>query len=349
MPRVLLIQERIPEYRIHIFNLIAKECDLTVIYSDGKKPKDCEFACIYVPLVRLHFKVHKANLYRLASKFDVVICTEDFSMLYSRLFSLLPRRFKLIYWGIGVSAGYNERYDSNQQIAKICCEYAKRADAMLFYSDYPVKKYSAMGITPKKLFVANNTVYVKMSESASEKKIVLFIGSLYKQKKIDKLLEAYKNAVIKNPHVLKLVIIGDGDERDTIIKYIRDNNLISKIQLTGHISDEEVLENYFKQSLLCISPDQAGLSVLKSMGYGVPFVTYKDAITGGERFNIHHGIDGILLDDYAQIEDVILDASSNKEKYVEMGNAAKAFYFNNRLPEMMAQGFFDAINYVTKK
>lgn len=46
----------------------------------------------------------------------------------------------------------------------------------------------------------------------------------------------------------------------------------------GGVYNDEELVSYFEKAIICIFPDQAGLSVLKSIGYGVPYVMHKDAI-----------------------------------------------------------------------
>lgn len=346
--KVLLIQGTIPHYRIPIFNELAKHVDLTVLYSYGEEPKDANFKTICIPTRKIIFRIHTKNIYLLAQKYDVVICMADFSYIYFKLLYKLPHKYKLIFWGIGVSASYNMRYDQDPQVSQNIFNVLKKADAMVFYCSYPVDKYSKMGIPKEKLFVANNTVLIKDIEE-KEKKNIIFVGSLYKQKKISFLLDGYLNAFKKNSDIYNLKIIGDGDEYNNIQKWIAENSLENKIELLGGIYDEDILAEHFSDALLCFSPDQAGLSVLKSMGYGVPFVTHKNAITGGEIFNINDGVNGILMDDFNQIEDIILDSAENKQKYIEMGKKAKEYYKVNRTVDKMVSGFIDAINYVESK
>ena len=169
------------------------------------------------------------------------------------------------------------------------------------------------------------------------------------KKKIEVLLEAYLQAYKANPEIYDLVVIGDGSERESITNWIEQNGLKEKIQLTGAIFDEKILACYFARAVACISPDQAGLSVLKSMGYGVPYITHKDAITGGEIFNISHNENGILLKDFDELPAAILETKQEPLKYIKFGEKAAAHYRNHRTVQQMVQGFLDAIEYVATK
>ena len=118
-----------------------------------------------------------------------------------------------------------------------------------------------------------------------------------------------------------------------------------KIVLTGAIFDDAALGRYFAAAIACVSPKQAGLTVLKSMGCGVPYITRRDAITGGELFNIEHGVNGVLYERPEELKNVILDLTEHPETYMLYGSRARAYYEANRRPEQMAQGFFQAVQY----
>ena len=163
------------------------------------------------------------------------------------------------------------------------------------------------------------------------------------------LLESYWAAYQKHSGIPNLILIGEGTERDSIQHWISEHGLNDKIQLTGGIYNDEELVSYFEKAIMCISPDQAGLSVLKSMGYGVPYVTHKDAITGGEIFNIRNGINGILLNDFRELETIILESCSDTNKFIQMGCNAEKYYYEDRTIEMMVDGFMQSINYVMGK
>jgi len=350
--KVLLIQNKITLYNLPIYNILGREdqIDLTIAHFDSNPVKtEKSFKEIL-----LHFwKVgpiffSKENLFRICMQYDVIICMADIHW-----FSLMSlafrrnRRFKLIYWGIGVSASYANKYDQNTKWDFVKFFFMKRADALIFYSSYPVAKYIRHGFEKKKLFVAHNTVEVKHTlEILPQKDSILFIGMLYNEKGVFELLTAYKSAYIENENLPDLIIIGDGDEFTNIAAWIDENNLKHKIIMKGAIYDDIVLEQFFHRSIACISPNQAGLSVLKSMGYGVPFITRYDSITGGERFNIINNETGLIFNNKEELISIIRDMEQKRDKFLRMGENSKKFYDNYRRPDQMVQGFLDAIIFV---
>mgnify|MGYP006118466939 FL=1 len=84
------------------------------------------------------------------------------------------------------------------------------------------------------------------------------------------------------------------------------------------------------------------------MGYGVPFVTRENSITGGERLNIANNVNGVLYNSPEELVDIISNSFLNKQEYIEMGRNAKEYYMSNATPKHMVNGFIEAINYSTK-
>ena len=355
MKKVLIIQVIITEYRVPIFNELAKNVNLTVLYSEGRVPENVNFKTIYIPTKKRFGRIffHKQNLKKLCNNFDVVISLFNMNYFHNNTLAFGSRKYKLIYWGIGVSASRDKRYDEKKGFDFIRKHLIKKADAALFYSSYPVEKYSKLGVKKEKLFVAHNTLYIDEDLNDDNPSIsrdsILFLGTLYRQKRIDILFEQYNEAYLEEKNIPHLYVIGGGEMFNDLKLYIEENGLESKITMVGPVYSQEGLNKYFNKSLGCFSIDQAGLSVLQSMGRGVPFITFKNAITGGEIFNIKHEKNGLLLDNKSDIKKVILDMSEHPDKYLQMGVKAKEHYTNHRNVNQMVQGFIDAIDYVTKK
>lgn len=352
--KVLILYNNLFHYRIPIFNLLADKCKLTVAFSIGLNTKeDVKFDIVNLPIIKYkRFVIHKDNIFGLCEKFDVVIAYGDIAWLkLSTLPFYKKRNFKIIFWSPGVSASYDKKFDSVTKWDSIRDFFYKKADALIFYTDYPISKYISRGFQKDKLFVAPNTVEVcnDFENKIINKDSLLFIGTLYMQKGILTLLENYKYAYDINPEILPLNIIGGGDELEKVNNWIIENKLDKKIFLRGPIFDLTEKSLYFKRAFACISPVQAGLSVLESMGYGVSFITMNDAITGGERLNIQNGVNGVLLDDTSQLKNVILDITEDQVKYLRMGQNALKYYNNSHRPENMANGLFNAVEFVLKK
>ena len=354
--KVLLIQKYIPHYRIPIFEKLSEYVDLDIIYTDESKQGIKDYTKLNVKKIK-QIKIPKygyislCNFKRIFKKYDAVIVPLDSRPRnISKILFSHNRKNNLIAWGIGVPASRECTYDGDEKRAEAYERVVQASDASLFYCDYPVKKYSEKGINPKKLFVANNTVLVNRTQySPDGRDSILFLGSLYRVKRVDELIKHYYDVTKKQSEVPTLYIIGGGEMYSELETLINELHLSDKVKLVGEITDDKALQPYFDRAIACISPNQAGLSVLQSMGHGVPFITLKDAITGGERFNIKNGETGVLMDSFENLSDIIQDISNNREKYLKMGKNAYDYYWDNRTPDDMVHGFLKAIDYVTQK
>ncbi len=351
MKKLLLFTNSIPKYRLSVYNELGKLYDFTVAhYGKAIFEEETNFKQIILhPKKFGPFIFFKENIYKIAKKFNAVLAMGELGVIpYMLLGFHNNRKFSLTFWGGDVSFSYSKHYDEDRRFDRIRFYLMNRADSLAFYCSYPVNRYVIDGgIQRNKLFVAHNTVYIPDKiEIPLEKKYFIFVGTLYKAKKIYDLLNAYLNAYNKNKDLQPLVIVGDGDETRNIKNWINNQNLNNKIELKGAIYDEDVLKDLFRDAISCISPGQAGLSVLSSMAYGVPFTTSLNAITGGEIFNISNDVNGFLYDgSVAELTSIILKLSSNSFEVQRLSNNAQQYYFENATISIMVKGLTDSIEY----
>lgn len=352
-PKVLILQGEISTYRVATFNIIADYFDVTVGYYDkDKSVEECRFKKIKLDSYKLGPFICVKSLRKYCNQFDVVIFMDDLHALSYCLLPFGPRKFKTVSWGFGLRASYTRLYDVNRRhtfLDKVSQIVNESCDAIIFYMEKAKEFWRGTSFNLGKVFVAPNTTAVEPIEiDPLRKKNLLFVGTLYEKKGIMALLQAYQSARYQSNNLPMLHIVGDGADADKLKQYVADNDLSDNVVFHGAIYDEKKLAQHFCNALLCISPHQAGLSVPKSMGYGVPFVTLRDAITGGEKYHITHGETGVFYEKDDDLVSIILDSASNPEKYVKLGVNAKAYYDNTATPKHMAQGAIDAINSVLR-
>lgn len=351
---VLLIQESLVYYRIPVYKLISERVNLTIGYTDGNDASlEDDLNVIKfnkITVFGLHFI--KNGFTKLCKNYDVVIIMSDLHYVSYCILPFLKRTYKVIPWTIGIRASYTKRYDFTRKkdfLDIVFLKIMQNSDAVIFYMEQP-KLFWKKKIDHKSIFIAHNTVKVldvDLTFQIKDKKSILFLGTLYKEKKIYELIEAFikaKRSFVKKPF-FTLDIIGAGEELENINKLVSDNNLEDSIILHGAVYDEKVLASFFNKAILCVSPDQAGLSVVKSMGYGVPFVTRSTAITGGEKFNIRNSVNGLFYDDELELKQIIVDAFNNPDVFLEMGKRAIEHYKSKATIENMANNVLKAIKF----
>lgn len=348
MKKVLIVSDTLEHYRIPMFESLCDRINLTIAHSSESLGSSNRFLHHPIALKSKGPFITYENLPNF-NEFDIVIL--PFNIRCSELFLTLfrKRNYKLFVFGIGVSASYNKLYDQDKKLDRLKMYILKKVDGAIFYDQYPFIKWFSLGINPTKLSIAYNTVSADNKFSMEDKTLqnFLFIGSLYKQKKIFDLLNAYKIIVEKfSRDVPNLEIIGGGDEFENIKKWIISEKLDNKIILHGQINNADILRPIFNRSIACISPGQAGLSVQKCFSYGIPFITSYNAITGGESSSIIEQETGFLYDGTIKgLVEILTKIITKEVDMKEMSNKSHQYYENFRNLEIWKNGFLKNIEF----
>ena len=352
MPKIILFQSDFRHYRVPALIEISKKYDLTLAFY-GKTNTPDNFP---IKTIKLTSKVlgpfrFIRNIRKVVSGFDVIITQPDMHVPSLCLLPFLLRNKIVISWSIGFRCSYDHPYSTNRKHVladRVFGVILSKCDANIFYMEKSKEFWNRSSLDMNKVFIAPNTTAVDYVDNTdvSARTDFLFVGTLYRGKGFDVLLKSYNEFVQSRPFSeSKLHIVGDGTERENIENYIKENKLEDKVLLHGAIYDESKLSKLFTKSILCISPNQAGLSAPKSMGYGTVFVTRHDAITGGEVYHITPNENGVFYEKDEDLLIIMQDADDNPNKYIEMGEKARDYYLNNATPLHMAQGVIDAVEY----
>lgn len=353
--KVLFLERVILKYSVPFYNAMCEHMDVTVAHYMENKTSDneCLFKKVKINTTMLGPFHFQKGVSELAKQYDVVIMTSNLHAIgYIRL-PFKHRNFKLITWGIGFRASHSHPYVVDRPhnfLDKIMLKVLSKCDANVFYMPEAKQFWRGTSLNMDKVFIAPNTVEVaNVSFVPENKKNIIFVGTLYKGKGVDYLLKCVREAVDTTLKSVHVDIIGDGPCRQELEDLSEQLNLRGSVTFHGAIYDSNKLSDFYANAILCISPYQAGLTVCTSMGNGVPFVTRKDAITGGELYHITNGVNGILFDKDEELTEIVKEVIINPSKFVEMGRKAKEYYDTHATIDHMVKGFLSAIDYVQSK
>lgn len=344
MKKILIIQNKILHYRKALYNELSNTYNITVLHSGDKSlTKEDRYKEVISGKTKfLSFEIQHRLFSEARKDYDVVIAMFDLHWLKSFLIpTILDKNTEFIWWGQWLTekkiADYLKIYFSNKNKKNI------------IYTESEKKRLIRNGVKEENLFVANNTFDVgercKCFQEL-DKNTILFVGSLDKRKQLDVLLKAFSEIIEVIPKSINLVIIGDGEEKENLIELIGNLDLKKRVSMKGKITSNVDLIEYYKKALVNVSFGQAGLSVLQSFGYGVPFITKINAISGGEKTNIINGYNGFLCDDSIEsLKDKIMLLALDLVLAKEMGENSYKYYSDKCTIKNMAQGFISAIEF----
>lgn len=341
--KILILQNVILHYRKALYNELSKKYDVTILHS-GKPTvtSNDNYKEIIVRNVKVGPFFIQSNIYKEidSKKYDAVISMFDLRWINNILTFLIYRKhIKYIWWGAW--------FTKSKLANSVRLLLTNLAESNILYTESAKKEFIKKGVNEDKLFVANNTFDVGLRIKSFENEIkntIIFIGSLDKRKQIDILINAYSNIKDKLSNNIKLLIVGDGKEREKLEIQVSELKLNNYVLFLGKVNDLNKLHDIYKTAIVSASFGQAGLSVLQSFGFGVPFITKENAISGGEKTNIIHGENGFFCEDNCESLEIYLIRMINDIEYArKLGKFAFDYYTNYCTIENMAKGIEDAI------
>jgi len=138
---------------------------------------------------------------------------------------------------------------------------------------------------------ASDPIFHQVAEFCENGFIVGAVGRLSPEKGFHFLIEAFSE-VIKNCPKTKLLLMGEGGMRDSIINQIRQLGLEERVFMTGYVEDAVQLMSFFDLFVLPSITEGLPIALLEAMQQGIPSVCTR---AGGVLNVLKHEENGLLV------------------------------------------------------
>lgn len=248
-----------------------------------------------------------------AKEYDIVIGVEgDYSLLLGIIADRL--KAKTIGWQHNSYDAYFKnpnRYYWNQD--ELFNTYIKKMDKYIVLTDYDRDMFREnMHIEVNRIY--NPLSFVSKNKSKCYNKNVIFVGRLVeKQKGLDLLIKSFKKIVAQEPD-WKLLIVGDGPDKQNLINLIAESKLDKNVEIVLFTNE---VEKYYLNSSIFVSTSRwegFGLVITEAMECGVPVIAFSNS--GPKEIINKPNENGVLVPcgDTDALAEMMIDLIRNDEK-----------------------------------
>ena len=351
----LLIQQVVPDYRIPLFDLLAKRWGSGFAVLSGDVGLDATVrtpaqAPPYVQRISNRFYLRRQLTWQRgvlmrAIRADVVVVELNPRILSVWAILLLRgvRRRPTVAWGhawprLGPSARSDALRNLMRHLATtVVCYTDSERDAL------------RRRMPSKRVLSAPNALYHESAIRATCHGPVtdfLFAGRLVPTKKPRLLLAAYAEAAALGlPERFGVAFAGDGPEMTELVALLaRLPRLRERVRFLGHVPPDQISAVYAR-SVASVSPGYAGLSLTQSLSLGVPMIIARDEPHSPEIEAAVDGVNAIFVasDDAAALAQALLRVAEEREAWVARRSVIAAACAGRYSLERTASGLIDAV------
>lgn len=350
MTKVILInQEKIPHYRIPIYNYLSaylerEKCTLTVVSEGAEEGSTYHIEFDHRETILSFFRLAKLIL---ELDPDVVIywVRLRYPYLFPILLLLKILRKKAIYWGHGTDLAGQKAMRLKVFANNI--EY-RMSDALILYGEHLKKNVKSQFY--EKTFIANNTLHFNGYQSKAPNrntclskykittaKNIICMGRMQRRKRLEHLFRAFE---LLNRRDTGLILVGP--DHDGILQDVQGDHVYK----LGPIYGDERLDLLSAADVFCL-PGAVGLSIVDAFYCGLPIVT-EDGDASPEIMYLKDGVNGFVVSrgDVPQLAarlQLLLEDDAVRERF--SSEARKEINTYGHI-DVMCKGFSDAIRYV---
>ena len=334
MKKGLYFTNIFPHYRLSIWKKLINSKDFNLeIYFSIKNPLG-----IYSPdisdlfneneLSKLHviknywlkkkFLVWQSNVIKIVffSKYDFIMFLGEMNIISSwiSIFIAKSRGKKVYMWSHGIYGNENIFKKFFRLI------FLKLADFIFLYENRSKLLLKQNGFSEDSLEVVYNSLdydlhnktYIQLKHTKrrdvitcftdNSLPIIIFIGRLTKNKKINLLVDALKNINSQNISY-NLLIVGGGEKSD-FLKNVYENSINDGwLYFYGTSYDSIITSQLIYHSDLCVSPGNIGLTAIHSLSFGTPVASHNNFINQMPEVEaIIEGENGFLFEENNSID-----------------------------------------------
>lgn len=315
--RVVFVQKFVPHYRLPLFENLRdqfaqKGIEFVLIYG---QPDPYEGSKIRMEFPDWGHRV-KSFIIPLPGKFtrylywqnvpfkvkrgDVVI-VEHASKLLDNYFLFALQQLgwiSLCYFGHGKNFQSHREIGLARKLKKLM---VKRVARWFAYTEISRQALLQQEVADKRIVVVNNTLTVsrKLEESEvtrNDRKFV-YIGGLYKEKRLDLIFEVIAKLNQKYGDI-ELCIAGTGPDQQMVESFSDEHEWCSYI---GPVFGEQRDQLLFSASAI-LMPGPVGLVAIDSFHYATPILTTRVGNHGPEVAYLENNINALILDSRGNVE-----------------------------------------------